>query len=270
MLNLILCICIQVVFYFILVPIMSEPTLYDIPLEVFRDFFLPDLGAKEVASLSLVSRDLRDLCDDNEIWKILYSRTTKRVMITDKSVHRLFLCSAELSDPVLCVGFGPGDWCWPKELDYFPSCNAWWRMDGRTLPTDAHYHEIWHAGKVLQHHHIEYLQALREYWATHNASKGLSTVNLCQCTSHYEESTLGFAEVKTKRKCYKKIVLKKWKTEKLRRLKSVEKKKEKKVHQVSEVRKSLEKLEAKLRELDLTEEGLVNATTHLQEATDAL
>ena len=66
---------------------MSEPTLYDIPLEVFRDFLLPDLGAKEVASLSLVSRDLRDLCDDNEIWKILYSRTTKRVMITDKSVH---------------------------------------------------------------------------------------------------------------------------------------------------------------------------------------
>ena len=143
-------------------------------------------------------------------------------------------------------------------------------MDGRTLPTDAHYHEIWHAGKVLQHHHIEYLQALREYWATHNASKGLSTVNLCQCPSHYKESTLGFTEVKTRRKCYKKIVVQKLNTEKRKQLKSVEKKKEKKVRRVSEMRKYLENLEAELRELELTEERLTNATMHLQDATDAL
>ena len=50
----------------------------------------------------------------------------------------------------------------------------------------------------------------------------------------------------------------------------MEKKKAKKVHRVDEVRKYLEKLEAELRELEITEERLSNATTHLQEATDAL
>ena len=95
-------------------------------------------------------------------------------------------------------------------------------------------------------------------------------MNLCQCPSHYKESTLGFAEVKTRRKCYKKIVVQKLNTEKRKQLKSVEKKKEKKVRRVSEMRKYLEKLEAELRELELTEERLTNATTHLQDATDAL
>ena len=289
----ILCICIQVVYYFILVPIMSEPTLYDIPLEVFRDFLLPDLVAKEVGSLTLVCRDLRDLCDDNEIWKILYSRTTKRV-ITDESVHApkssWAQCRVDTSDPVLyitgnhlhlhhqirrdtagCQIFR----CWPKDLALFPSWEDWWTMDGRTLP-EIVYHGTWHTPhgrwSVVQDQPRaeEYRQALREYWTEYNASKGLSTVNLCQCPSHYKESTLGFAEVKTRRKCYKKIVVHKLNTQKRKQLKSVEKKKERKVRRVSEVRKYLEKLEAELKELEITEERLTNATTHLQDATDAL
>ena len=268
---------------------MGEPTLYDIPLEVFRDFLLPDLVAKEVGSLTLVCRDLRDLCDDNEIWKILYSRTTKRVMITDKSVHtdatwHMFQSSSSRRrwDTPIFKSSDPSRWytrfsCWPKDLALFPSWEDWWTMDGRTLPeidrSPTVYDEHTRQSDVVlkdQPRAEEYRQALREYWTEYNASKGLSTVNLCQCPSHYKESTLGFTEVKTRRKCYKKIVVQKLNTEKRKKLKSVEKKKERKVRRVSEVRQSLEKLEAKLRELDLTEEGLVNATTHLQEATDAL
>ena len=265
---------------------MSEPTLYDIPLEVFRDFLLPDLEVLEVGSLSSVCRDLRDLCNENEIWKILYSRTTKRV-ITDESVHsplRTMLMHSwarwDTSDPVLCITGGlhlnhqvqntntyfP---CWPKNLARFPSWDTWWTMDGRTLPETVYTPRGWSLLKD-QPRAEEYRQAFREYWTEYNASKGLSTVNLCQCPSHYKESTLGFAEVKTRRKCYKKIVVQKLNTEKRKQLKSVEKKKERKVRRVSEVRKSLEKLEAELRELELTEERLTNATTHLQDATDAL
>jgi len=277
---------------------MSEPTLYDIPLEVFRDFLLPDLVAKEVGSLTLVCRDLRDLCDDNEIWKILYSRTTKRVMITDESVHtdatwHMFQSAGSRRrwDTPIYMSSDPNRWlprfsCWPKDrygnplpddVRRFPSWEDWWTMDGRTLP------EIDRSPTVYDEHTLqsdvvlknpgkkaeEYRQALREYWTEYNASKGLSTVNLCQCPSHYKESTLGFAEVKTRRKCYKKIVVQKLNTEKRKQLKSVEKKKERKVRRVSEMMKSLEKLEAELRDLQLTVERLANATTHLQEATDA-
>ena len=65
-------------------------------------------------------------------------------------------------------------------------------------------------------------------------------------------------------------VVQKLKTEKRKQLKSAAKKKAKKVQRVDEVRNYLEKLEAELRELEITEERLANATTHLQEATDAL
>ena len=134
------------------------------------------------------------------------------------------------------------------------------------------YHARWHNYAVVhdQPRAEEYLEALREHWTEYNASKGLSTVNLCQCLSHYKESTLGFTEVKMRRKCYKKIVVQKLKTEKRKQFKSVKNKKANKVQRVDEVRNYLEKLEAELRELELTEERLSNATTHLQEATDAL
>ena len=267
----------------------ADPRLLcELPLEVFRDFVLPELDVREVGSLTLLCRDLRNLCDENEIWKILYSRTTKRV-VTDESVHapktgRCFGC-LDTSDPVLCITHDlplnaqPRSWssncryilgCWPKDLELFPSWNTWWARNGE-MP-EIVYHARWHNYAVVQDQPRagEYLEALREHWTEYNASKGLSTVNLCQCLSHYKESTLGFTEVKMRRKCYKRIVVQKLKTEKRKQLKSVAKKKAKKVQRVDEVRKYLEKLEAELRELELTEESLANATTHLQEATDAL
>ena len=76
--------------------------------------------------------------------------------------------------------------------------------------------------------------------------------------------------MKMRRKCYKKIVVQKLYTEKRKKLKSVKNKKAKKVQRVDEVRNYLEKLEVELAEMELTEERLANATTHLQEATDAL
>ena len=268
-------------------PHMSA-TLCELPAEVFRDFLLPELDVREVGSLTSVCRDLRDLCNENEIWKILYSRTTKRV-VTDESLHapktgRCFGC-LDTSDPVLCItrdlplNSQPRSWgancryilgCWPKDLAPFPSWNTWWEINGGAPETV--YHARWHnyADVHGQPRPEEYLEALREHWRAYNASKGLSTVNLCQCLSHYKESTLGFTDVKMRRKCYKRIVVQKLNTEKRKQLKSMEKKKAKKVHRVDEVRKYLEKLEAELRELEITEERLSNATTHLQEATDAL
>ena len=127
----------------------ADPRLLcELPLEVFRDFLLPELDVREVGCLTLLCTNLRDMCNENEIWKILYSRTTKRV-VTDESVHapktgRCFGC-LDTSDPVLCITHDlpldaqPRSWssncryilgCWPKDLELFPSWNTWWARNG--------------------------------------------------------------------------------------------------------------------------------------------
>jgi len=58
----------------------------NIPFEIFIDFILPHMSIKEVGSLAMVNSVWKEMCDDNEIWKILYMRTI-RAKILDTSTH---------------------------------------------------------------------------------------------------------------------------------------------------------------------------------------
>ena len=58
----------------------------DIPFEVLLNFIMPHISMKEVGALAMVSPIWRDMCNDNEIWKVLYLRTV-RAKVTDASVH---------------------------------------------------------------------------------------------------------------------------------------------------------------------------------------
>ena len=61
-------------------------SLSDIPQEVFINFFLPLISMKEIGTLIMVDKACREICDQNEIWRVLYLRTIKSNVL-DTSVH---------------------------------------------------------------------------------------------------------------------------------------------------------------------------------------
>ena len=75
----------------------------------------------------------------------------------------------------------------------------------------------------------EFSNEIKEEWIEYNRSKGLSTVNLCQCPNHYQFEDLDCSSGKRKRKSYKKTLLKKMKTQQKHALKSFTEKKEQKL-----------------------------------------
>lgn len=61
-------------------------TFDDIPFEVFLIYIIPLLDLAEVGALTATCTTFRDMCEDNEVWKVLYMRTI-RAQILDTSVH---------------------------------------------------------------------------------------------------------------------------------------------------------------------------------------
>lgn len=60
----------------------------DIPLETLKEYIIPLLGIKELGNLTICNKELKNICDSNDIWKIHYLKTLKgKYKITDKSVH---------------------------------------------------------------------------------------------------------------------------------------------------------------------------------------
>jgi len=58
----------------------------EIPFEIFIDYLLPYLSIKEIGCLSMVNSTWKEICDENEVWKIIYMRTI-RAKILDTSIH---------------------------------------------------------------------------------------------------------------------------------------------------------------------------------------
>ncbi len=57
-----------------------------IPFEIFVEYLLPYLSIKEIGFLSMVNSTWKEMCDDNEVWRIIYMRTI-RAKILDTSIH---------------------------------------------------------------------------------------------------------------------------------------------------------------------------------------
>ena len=60
--------------------------LSNIPFDVFRDLILPLITISDLGALTMVDKSLKDLCDNNDIWKIIYMGTI-RAKVMDTSIH---------------------------------------------------------------------------------------------------------------------------------------------------------------------------------------
>lgn len=224
---------------------MSIYTLNDIPSEVFQDYVLPFIGMKEIGALAMVSTSLRDLCGEEPVWKYLYSKTTKPKII-DSSVHigcypsytyketgkvyrtaRLQHLDKDefdkswianevcpVANSIRWLGISTPFHC--RCMFVSVRFSSWRDIISPVMNINSPSHRyISYHPKEQQE---EYIQKIREEWKEYNRSKGLSTVNLCQCISHYHYTSLGNVSVNVKYKNYKKMVLKKLRTKQKKEL----------------------------------------------------
>jgi hypothetical protein len=224
----------------------APPTLTDVPFEVFLDALVPHLEVKEIGSLTLVSKDLKGSCDDNLVWREMYLRTI-RCGITDSSVHlppsqKELRCRSSVCDlpSPYSLEFNPArQFC--LLFDYCNRGNMYGRdgstvvnPDGRLykgelpcIPTEVRLSlptilpalvniRRSHTGterRIMWQHRAEYSEVILGIWQTHNKELGLSTVNLCQCASHYQFDTLAIPSSCKNCKSYKTTVLSKMRTQ---------------------------------------------------------
>ena len=209
----------------------------DVPYEVLQDFIMCHITIKEVGALGMVNTIWRDMCNDNGIWKILYLRTV-RAKVVDSSVHIGPRCmrarisaATRVGSTRIYIPMVPFDYsrtsgiktsrvlvdfytrmkCFPVELH--DKVQLWGdiRSDGMVgdefppLPDPRPWHTTFNQRPYCDYIHHE--------WREYNRSKGLSTVNLCQCPDHYEFETLDVPGACRNFKSYKKITLKKLETQ---------------------------------------------------------
>tara|TARA_Y100001970_G_C14179671_1_gene829103 strand:- start:1073 stop:1867 length:795 start_codon:yes stop_codon:yes gene_type:complete len=199
----------------------------DIPFEVLLNFIMPHISIKEVGALTMVNPLWRDMCNDQEVWKILYLRTVPAKVI-DTSVHIGPRWDRDPRVPSWCAGyqpycraidkelmcsrrllsFGSGATCIPKDLKN--SLKTWrevrtdggWSSEFLAVPnTHGRYGPLRDTKQYIDYIHKE--------WREYNKAKGLSTVNLCQCPEHYALETLQMPGSCRNYKSFKKITLKK-------------------------------------------------------------
>ena len=223
--------------------IRRDPRLVDqIPQEVFISFYVPHLDVKDIGALSILNKALRELGYDEDVWKILYTRTTPLVIL-DTSVHLGSYYDRKYINPDgheisyggglrRTSGFTPviidpcekisqnyrGRWASPSDRPYC-TCGSYSMIQDQPFPSmvtlfgDKMFNmdrksEEWRA------YEERYKEIIREKWMDYNAARGLSTVNLCQRIDHYDINTLGFRGRKNKPSSFRKITLKKLKTKK--------------------------------------------------------
>jgi len=208
-------------------------SLDDIPFEILLDFIMPHISIKEVGALAMVNPSLRDMCNDNEIWKVLYLRTV-RAKITDDSVHIGAPCRRisighcrqkgrsvwkpyqpfTLSSDTLMrrcdhlLNGGSGCKCIPAELrdKLLPWKDV--RTDGiQTNEFAITVHTLWNYRPNREI--TQYREYIFKEWREYNKSRGLSTVNLCQCPEHYVFDSLDVPGNCRNYKSFKKITLRK-------------------------------------------------------------
>jgi len=68
-------------------------SLDDIPFEVFFTYLIPYLLVKDVCKLAMVSNGLKELCDENEVWKEIFVRKKKHEYSSSEMLRVLRKCA---------------------------------------------------------------------------------------------------------------------------------------------------------------------------------
>ena len=240
-------------------------SLTDIPYVVFINYVMKYLDIKEVGVLSMTSKRLNEIFDNNEIWKILYSRT-KELKITDDSVHihycnrngkknmesvspiYWFPSSQQRTNRFIDGGF-TGCACFtniksPDFNKFLPLC-----VISNSHPEYKETTWIQEQTKNVQQHYYDYCKYIH---TDINKKDGFSTVNLCRNLDHYIPETLKVDEVKVNHKSFKKITLEKMNTKRKSKIKKQTRDLVKNEKELSEKKKELQNLFEQMRKLDQT------------------
>jgi len=254
-------------------------TLHSIPTEVYYEQFLPCFTINEIGNLTMVSKTLKGVFDDNAFWKYLHLRTTSR-KILDSSVHigtysmrRIKLIDPNVTrdsinlqqfnninktsfidQPPTGSKFVIYPFTYVNGIDIIykkPICIS---KNVKTLaqlriPGTTREFYIYKQPKEVQEIYINYL-----------ISEGITN---CTCAEHYDPDTLEYNGVKVNYKSFKKMTLKKMLTQhkkdnKPNVLKNKQTKKEAQIKKAREYLETLEKQKEEIIRVKVESELLTN------------
>ena len=282
----------------------ASMSLSDIPFETFLEALVPLLNVEDIGALSMVNKDLNEFCDENLVWRDLYLRTV-RCAVTDDSVHLTKPGRGHNVDPcsfAIIYRYRHGG---NMVKEYHPNsivqpcgtlnANSPGTYGGICLPCmpnevrakvpkinpDLVNSIVGHASygfhlaptpenKDLILKRQEYSETIREVWQEHNASLGLSTVNLCQCPSHYKFETLAMPSSCKNSKSYKTAVLSKMNTQAKKPLRKMEKTLTRKQTEIQRIESHLAKLCAEEAELNQTFGQATTKSDRLNQSVQSL
>jgi len=269
---------------------MAAELFDELPFEVFVDFILPRIGVKELGALSQLNSSWRDMCSEQDVWRRIYMRGLN-FRITDTSVH-----IGPRHGHHKVVGHQASDWRAKAQHDSTRRC-AWYsyatvdpiiqclpclpadlkatllpwstvRKDGGTSDCLSELSVEYPTRRAAINASVAtYLDYVEVKWTNYNAAKGLSTVNLCQCTGHYQFGTLAGPTNCRNSKSFKKVVLKKHLTVAKRSAKQNSSIVAKQLKDIMRFREHVAKLEAELYAAELAALSSITLCDKLVQAT---
>ena len=241
----------------------TQLSLNNIPYEIYLEYIIYFIDIKDIGSLCIVSKQLKEYFDNNEIWKQLYFRTNPPTIL-DTSIHIGDHREHRNSDtdtlikkygsclPCYWSNYGNIDDTFSQDTDcckgiihIIPSLSGRnnhisHREFIKDLNIDYTKLYINDQSPRIKHKYYDYIKELHIQTNKHD---NYSTINLCRNPRHYIVSTLGFTKNNAVYKSYKKITLEKMNT------KSKKENKTKKYHLKNKEQK-LNKLKLKYQKLE--------------------
>jgi hypothetical protein len=279
-------------------------SIVDIPFETFLEALVPLLNVEDIGALSMVNKDLNEFCDENLVWRELYLRTV-RCAISDDSVHITKPGRGHSVDPCsFAISYSYTRHGAPVVKEYhqraivqpcgtirprFSYCGGYEHLSLQCMPNEVRakvpkinpdlvngYASYGFNlaptpdNKDLILKRQEYSETIREVWQAHNGSLGLSTVNLCQCPSHYKFETLAMPSACKNSKSYKTAVLSKMNTQAKKPLRTMEKTLTRKQNEIQRIEEYLAKLRAEEAEMNQTFTSATTKSARLNQAVQSL
>tara|TARA_Y100001958_G_scaffold159637_1_gene162143 strand:- start:1784 stop:2548 length:765 start_codon:yes stop_codon:yes gene_type:complete len=209
-------------------------SLDDIPFSVYLHFMMNHLSIKDVGFLTMVNKNLMEIFNDNQIWKLIYMRTNE-LKITDNSIHigphSYYWASAPIKSLLKeykeCkpIYWGNYSTIWSKDSFYTGCCgnisNYVDSMANSVAGVDMNIEQISGQSVELQK---EYYEKIKKIHFEENKKHGFNTKNLCINKKHYIQSTLENGEGLKNCKSYKIVTLKKMNTQEFKEKEKLKKK----------------------------------------------
>ena len=273
---------------------MIFKSLNDIPFGVYINYIINYIDIKEVGTLAMVSKVLNEVFSSNDIWKILYLRTTE-LKITENSIH-IGDHDKSLSKNHLLEKYKVCKPCYwnpnyrqpiseslGKYLSLTTGCMC--EINHNKLlefkPLDNILLDHYDESKSLQEQPESVKQKYYDYCVlVHrnlNRRDGYNLVNLCRNKKHYISETLETSEVKCESKSYKKKTLEKYITKTKKKVgitsRSIEKNKYSykiRIEKLRNLASELKQIKKEINEETLLLDKTTNLLNKSEEAVDLI